>query len=296
MNLKIRHFYLTSKPYSYISEISCGILFYFILNPFSKSNSLFLIIIQTLSMWLYFNWQSDKIQRDSGRLPPSAVLVGTPLIISIIIGFYLGGILGILGVVFYAFTICLYALKALKSWAGPIGPIFRIFTIIGHYISIWSLSPTLLTTKSIIIIILICIWKGVRNLIGDVRDIQNDVHELPAKYGAVLSLWIIRLGLFISILLVIKISVWSTFYITLIAWLFLELFQYYFIEPYKWGYITHRIFILITVIIQLIYAQIYGLHTLWSIFLFILALLFNSTYSKLPGKNFLNLKNLFAVK
>jgi hypothetical protein len=250
-------------------------------------------------MWLYFNWQSDRIQLDPGRIRPPLTIIVVPALVGAGIGFWGGGVWGILGVLIYAATIRTYALKARSPFWGPLGPLLRMINGFGQFFMVCGLSKTFPDQNSFIIAFALSIWLGARNLVGDVRDIRTDVYELPVRFGAKITQWIIRFGFVITGTMIgaavssASKSMLPILLIVVITFTMMEkLYAIYKKEPYKWGYAGHRVMVIATVALHLAVAVYYGLPWIWVLGMALLTITLHYCYSFLPGKNFPNLREL----
>jgi hypothetical protein len=288
------HFFLTSKPYSYSSEISQALVFYLALARQKIPADIGMVALQCLVMWLFFNWQSDRIQKDKGRFVPPLLLVLVPLGIALAIGYAAGGIYGVGGVLAHAFTIQTYSLKARHSLVGPFGPLLRSITVVGQFLRVWGFlglqSPSTLTFYALAAL---AVWNGCRNLVGDVRDVRTDVNELPARWGIGFARWVIRFcnSMVLILCLVGNLPGRKGALVTVtLSWLILEVLAYRFgdAEAYKWGYLGHRILVVASVMLHLSLAQPLGLSWTWITILLLATVGFQPCYYLLPGKRFPN--------
>ena len=93
------HFFLTSKPYSYASEMSRAVVFGIFLTGRADGRVPVWMVLALFFMWLSFNWISDFIQRDCGRIRPPVWLWAAPLVMAPSLAASSGGVYGALGVV-----------------------------------------------------------------------------------------------------------------------------------------------------------------------------------------------------
>jgi len=299
LSSKIKHFALTSRPYSYASEILLGIVFYDLVNQ-GKLEPLTIALVSTLSvmMWTFFNWQSDWIQKDKGRFVPNPLLCYSPLIISILIAINLNGYYGILGIAAYVATILLYSRKKDSPALGIVSSLLRGLTVIGHFTMIYLISTDhTLNFKVFLISLVFVLYKVLSNLLGDLRDIENDKNELPARYGFRITLIVLRL-IYLAILVILfilqngSIELIASFALFILFCIFFESLSYKVKsdeESSKLGYISHRLinFFLTVTLIVLFYFQT-GM--IWlSINFSLLYLIGQLTYNYNPGKKYKHL-------
>lgn len=250
-------------------------------------------------MWFYFNWQSDWIQKDPGRINPSFYICFTPLLFSFIIAFTQGGLLGIMGVSVYLLTILLYSLKAKNKNFGIFGPAFRIITILGHFTMLSACLHHLPSGNTLIVVLVISFFKGIRNLIGDIRDIRTDKWELPARLGITISKTAIRIMFIITISLSFfindKILVITSLFFLVFSWCSLEVLFSLFKkkDTYLIGYLGHRLLILTISIYLSILLFCVGFSILAISILIILLFLLQPFYTIIPGKKYPFLKDIF---
>lgn len=191
---KVINFFLTTRPYSYTGEIARGIVFGLALSPQKPLSTIMICTLLSLLMWLYFNWQSDYIQNDPGRIKPSLILCYSPLFLTLLTCIVTGQFFGVVGVLVYVITILLYAIKTKASIIGTLSPLIRILTVIAHFVMIATYFNQFPDKNLIIVVLYIAIYKGIRNLVGDIRDIRTDKMEIPARFGIAISINIIRIG------------------------------------------------------------------------------------------------------
>ena len=290
------NFFLTSRPYSYAGEIARSIVFTLLLAPASLPNTLIYTVIITLLMWLYFNWQSDWIQKDPGRITPSVYLCFGPLLVAFILSYIEGHLLGILGVLIYSCTILLYPLKARYKKIGVIGPLLRAITILGHFVMISACLHQFPTNTSILIVVVIASFKGIRNLIGDIRDIKTDKWELPARFGITKTTNILRLSFLFTIVLSLMIHERNIFLLTIFlagsSWIVFEMLILILekSQAYMVGYLCHRYMILSISTYLIILAIFLGLQKIDVVLLSMILIISQLFYNSIPGKNYPNFK------
>ncbi len=168
------NFFLTSRPYSYGGEIARAEVFALLLVHNCSLHDMIFSAVVTLLMWMYFNWQSDWIQKDPGRMNPSVFICFMPLVLALLLAFFQARWWGIAGISIYLFTILLYPLKTKFKNFGMLGPVFRMLTVQGHFLMIMAGLRRLPDRDTMIIVALVTVFIGIRNLVGDIRDIQTD--------------------------------------------------------------------------------------------------------------------------
>jgi hypothetical protein len=135
--------------------------------------------------WLFFNWYSDSLQRNPGRIVPPIWLVIAPLAASAaIVG--LARPSALVGLLIYLAFILAYPLKAMRRWAGPLGPMLRGLSASAQFaMVIWLFQPMPhLSRVQWLLIAAITLAQAARNLLGDIRDMKTDKFEFPARSGA----------------------------------------------------------------------------------------------------------------
>ncbi len=292
---KFRHFFLTTRPYSYAGEIARGIFFGLSVHPQDPVNTIAISAVLSLLMWIYFNWQSDWIQNDPGRIAPPYVLCFSPLAIAVGICLLNGQLLGILGIVVYSMAIVLYSLKTTYKSLGIFGPLLRVASVFGQFIMIITFFNKMPENSLIIIVFFMAFFKGIRNLVGDIRDIRTDKWELPARFGVGATMYVIRISFLLLILLgsMIKetnVSIISIVF-AIVSYILLEILAAKFKDKnmYLIGYSGHRFLVITTSVYLIIMAYFSGLSTLGVLILLILLLASYGLYKKIPGKNYKNL-------
>jgi hypothetical protein len=246
---------------------------------------------QALAMWLFFNWQSDRIQKDPGRVVPPLLLILLPLAMALIIGYAASGVYGIAGVLGHVFTVQLYSLKARQPILGPFGPLLRGVTVIGQFLRVCGLVALWPNPLALYALAVFAGWHVTRNLIGDVRDVRTDRYELPVRFGVATASWVVRVGNAMVALILVESPLpgRTAALVTLGAtWLAVEALQFRFRgeEAYKWGYFGHRLVVCTSVALHLSIAIPFGLSRAWVILLILLTMVLQPTYFYLPGKRF----------
>jgi hypothetical protein len=240
-------------------------------------------------MWLFFNWQSDRIQKDPGRVVPPLLLILLPLGVALIIGYAVSGLYGIAGVFGHVLTIQLYSLKARHPLLGPFGPLLRGVTVIGQFFRICGFVGAWPSHLALCALAVFAGWHVTRNLIGDVRDVRTDKYELPARFGVATAGWVVRIAILALLLLESSLPGRVAALVTLGAtWLTVEALQFCFRaeEAYKWGYLGHRLVVCASVAFHLSIAIPLGLSRTWIVLLLISTIVLQPTYFYLPGKCF----------
>lgn len=288
---RILHFFLTSRPYSYINEVSRGIIFGLLIYPIINQNGIVEIGVLSMLVWVYFNWQSDWIQKDKGRLRPTVLLCYSPLILTISYCLYSKHFFGILGVIIYVFTILLYSLKANNRFLGKYAFLLRMFSVSGHLMMIVFFLEQIPQKESVGLIFVLTLIKGISNFVGDIRDVRTDKYEFPAKYGIPLSYKLLRFLFIISLLFSFIINQQvvfvCTFSVLIIQWgIFEVLTKKYPKSPYIVGYIYHRFLVLTTSIYQTLLLLYFGVNLYFVFILIIVMVITQFSYIKIPGKNY----------
>ena len=116
------HFFLTSKPYSYASEMLCAVVFGIFLTGRADGRVPAWMAL-ALFMWLSFNWISDFIQRDRGRIRPPVWLWAAPLVMALSLAASSGGVYGALASSPTRRPWPSTRKAIIPSW-GPFGPLF----------------------------------------------------------------------------------------------------------------------------------------------------------------------------
>ncbi len=288
---KIIHFLGTSRPYSYMSEISRGLIFGVLLSSEVENKTLWGVAILSFLMWVYFNWQSDWIQGDKGRLKPSYWLCYAPFILSIMCCLYFGAFYGVLGVCFYAITILLYSLKANNKVLSKLAILLRILSVFGHLVMIMSFIGYQPKQNYLNLLAVIVLLKGISNFVGDIRDVRTDKWEFPVQYGTVYSFYFLRILFFTTLLLgcFINEEVLSIYSLVVVfsQWIIFEfLVKKYSDKAYIVGYIEHRFLIFSTSVYQLLLLFHFNFSLSSILLLVILLIITQFSYVTTPGKNY----------
>lgn len=298
----LRHFFLTSKPYSYSCEVArawcfAGLLSGRLIEPLLPG--LWLLSAQTLLMWLYFNWQSDRLQRDPGRVVPPRTLVAAPLVAAVATSAYFCGWQGGLAPLVYAVSVLLYTCKARYPWAGPVGPAFRGVTVLAHFAMVAVTLGVTPSPSSLWIAAGVAFWHARRNLIGDGRDVERDRYELPVRYGQEVTVWVTRAAAILAALCIVMAGISAR--ARLLSLIFLGL------DAVAWelvirriplfsmaSYTFHRFLVVFAVLVYV--SPVWELVTAPYIVLLVgTAAGLNPCYAHLPGKTFPKAKDIWAV-
>jgi hypothetical protein len=154
-------------------------------------------------MWFFFNWYSDSLQRNPGRIVPPAWLVIAPLAASAaIVG--LARPVALVGLLIYVAFILAYPLKAMRRWAGPLGPVLRGLSASAQFaMVIWPYQPLFhLSRLQWLLAVAIAFAQAARNLLGDIRDMKTDRFEFPAGFGATAAYTVVFILLALAMLVV----------------------------------------------------------------------------------------------
>lgn len=282
---------MCTRPYSHTGEVSRALLFFTLQSPAPWSElQLILVAVQSLAMWCYFNWRSDKIQRDPGREFASTLLLSVPLAVAAGIGLIMGGAGGVAGVIAYVVAIHAYALKANSPRIGSLGPLLRGLTTLAHFVMVSTLAGRV-TPEAALLAAPLVLWKVTRNLVGDVRDVRTDRYEFPAVFGPAASLIVLR-ALFAAITVLF---VWvptpghfECAALVALTWLATESLarRYTGASAYMWGYFGHRAFVVMTSALQLVLLAHVGIGAHWIAPLAVLTVASQWTYDRNPGKHY----------
>lgn len=295
---KIIHLFLTSKPYSYSDNVARAIMVCVVAGVGRDVGLLLNTSLASLFMWLFFNWYSDSRQRQPGRIVPSPVLVWTPVGFGALIAATYG-LVPLFYLVAYSVTIMLYPMKAIRKEVGPLGPFLRSLTVVAHGLFLLSLtgSPLHLSHDIIAVFAVLFFVHAARNLVGDIRDIQDDRFELPAQYGFSISMWVVRGLLLAGILagLYLEDGAFNIGLPVLVQWLSMEILARRFgcAQAHIAGYVGHRLFVLTFTFMEILIAHAYGADAALCWAMAGAAVLFNLTYSYLPGKRYPSISDIF---
>ena len=296
---KCDNFLLTSRPYSWVGEIARGIFLGLYIHPSAPLGTAVFSATISLLMWLYFNWQIDWIQKDPGRISPHILLCYCPLFVTLILCFINANLTGTVGILVYVVTILLYAVKAKYKRMGILGPLFRIGTIFGQFAMICFAFHYIPDNSLILIVLVIAMFKGIRNLIGDIRDINTDKWEIPARYGINVSMGIIRLTIFSMVILSLFIQQLSILATSLlfftISGAVLELFFWKFKNnAASFGYLAHRFLVISISVYLIVLTTFVGVpYPFAFLFIFLLVAL-QISYNLIPGKSYPSLRTMFV--
>ena len=180
---RISNLFFTSKPYSYGGQVGLGILFSYIIKPTISNNEVIAISIISLLMWIYFNWQSDWIQKDEGKARISLPFLAVIIICCYGLMIFAFQNFNFYWLLAYIIPIILYSFKGKKERLAVWGPFFRFVTVMGFSVMISGILKVTPSPDQLIIPIFFALFKATRNLIGDVRDVKKDKHEFPVKFG-----------------------------------------------------------------------------------------------------------------
>jgi len=300
---KLKHFFLLSRPYSYADNIARAFLVCGLYGAAGDATTLLITGTASTLMWLFLNWLSDWVQKQPGRLLPPLFLVWTPVAMTILLAAFSGPI-ALLALFVYVISILLYPWKSLIVRLGDWGPILRGVTIAAHYWFVITLMPPDTAAPPFVVFALACVLffaHAARNLVGDIRDIRSDVHELPARRGFKPALRLTRVfvvgaflaggscavGALLTGGLVPGWWIWVLIPIG-VQWTCLEILAFAWgrARPHHVGYVGHRLFVLTFTVMELLIAYDFGVNIGVCVSLCAFAFATNITYWYVPGKRY----------
>jgi 4-hydroxybenzoate polyprenyltransferase len=181
------------------------------------------------------------------------------------------------------------------------GPLLRGLTVGAQFMRVWTLTPGAPPNQvAIYAVLVLAIWHIGRNLVGDVRDVQKDVYELPVRFGTAAASWVFRLGNVAALVLLFAGPLPGRLpagMVVVFTWLVIELLQRRFVgeSAHEWGYLGHRVMVLAAVFAHLFLAVPMGLPWVWTVAILVAAITLQPLYFWLPGKRFTPLKRLFSI-
>lgn len=288
---RIYQYILLTRPYSYVCNVARGILVCGVMGLATDLRALWVSAITSLLMWVFLNWTSDARQKDEGRIIPPLSLQLLPMVATLMITVSFSHY-ALFFFFLFVLTIYIYPMKAVHPNIGLLGPLFRGFTILAHFLyTIYLISPEKGVTKeSIPIIAAFTILHIVRNLIGDVRDVQKDRYEFPKKFGIKSSLWVIRFMFILSMMPILMISdgIILLGYPTLLLWGLYEFLTAAYGSEYAFmaGYVGHRVFVVLFTLMEVAIAHAYGVNPAVCLVMIILTVVLNLFYTMTPGKSY----------
>ncbi len=285
-NLKgslIWRYLLLTRPYSWLDMVFTGILAYSIVeNGNLTTIKSLLIAIICLTLWATLNWVSERTQQDIGRIRPDIKVI----VIIFLIPFLLTAFLNLSGlIILFIYTIfgAIYPYKKTNKYLGTIGFLVRgIHTLSLFYLIAVLCKPfsELLNDRKFLIVGLsLFLIQSSRSLVADIRDIESDECEFPAKFGAIIS-FIIATILFVIPLFLLPIKNYILFLPLIVASLvFLCIFRKNLSVA---AHCIHRIFVFNFVVFKMAISFEMSNMSLLIIILTTITGLLNITYLMVP--------------
>ena len=294
---RVWSYFILSKPYSAMDNATRGVLAaYTAMGAAAGGRDVLRAAVLSVLMWLFFNWYSDSLQRNPGRIVPPVWLVVAPLTASaVIVG--LARPSALVGLLIYVAFILAYPLKAMRRWAGPLGPVLRGFSASAQFaMVIWLFQPLFqLSRLQWLLIAVITLAQAARNLLGDIRDMKTDKFELPARSGALASYLAVLALLAVAIVVLAVPLGWPTeiypFVLQFVATLALALWLGRRGVPAA-AYILHMLFVLTLTVLQLNLAMRLGFPPAFVLPTALAAVAGLVTYPLLPRRSNAEVTNL----
>lgn len=287
----ILHFLLISRPYSYSDNFIRGALSCALVGQGTNPRSLIIATLVSIFMWLFLNWYSESRQRDPGRRVPPTWLVWAPFALTLAICSYATPT-SIPYLAIYAATIFLYPLKAMRKSFGPLGPVMRGLTIIAHCLLVISCVGEIsqLSPSNSLFIATLGLYHGSRNLVGDIRDIDRDRYETPARFGLAITMWVLR-GAFAMVLGLSLLYPWgfaSQGLPLIVQWGALEVMAWRFGKAEaRWiGYLGHVLFVVTFTVSEILMGYFLGVDPYLCLLAGLILIILLPTYRRIPGKNY----------
>jgi hypothetical protein len=250
-------------------------------------------------MWLFLNWFSEAIQKDPSRIIPRPAVVWTPFFLSLLLCAR-EGTGAVVFLIVFTLTIAAYPWKAKSPVLGPLGPILRGITILTHALLIIAYVDGFrrLSCDAMYVVGFLALLHVARNLVGDIRDMEKDQYELPARFGFRVSYNVVRVILGSSLVVA-----WFTnvFYPALVVplivqWLGLEFLAvaYRGNNTHLVGYVGHRLFVITYTCAQIGVCKSVGIapSTCWVLSAILVCL--QLSYRHTPGKTYPAWKEVFS--
>lgn len=295
------HFLLLSRPYSYVDNMARALLVCALAGVSGKHQLVSETVVLSILIWFFLNWSSEARQKDFGRIIPTRWLVWTPILVALPLVAYRGILpLSMLGLCLI--TIWLYPWKAIDCRLGIFGPIIRGAQIMAHALFILAyIGPNQIEIpKFVLVLFTLVILHIGKNLVGDIRDIQTDRYELPARFGYRPAFWIVRVTFAFAALILIFIlpEQRMTIGIPLVTqWAAMEIFNLLFTRqhPEFVGYAGHRLYVITFTLTELLLAYQFGMDITIFWLMAGAMILLNSSYRHVPGKHYPRFSELTSV-
>ncbi|MFB3894870.1 MAG: hypothetical protein ACE14V_01055 [bacterium] len=291
------NYLLLTRPYSWIDIIFTGILAYSVSTSevltFGKS-----IWIGTicLLLWAALNWYSERIQKDEGRIQPGLRALGVVFAGSLIL-ITIQNPLALIIYFIHTIFIIVYPYKKTKKYLGRVGFLLRgihtlsLFFLIA--ILFKSYNELIFNTRFLMFGVSLFLIQSSRSLIADIRDVNNDKYEFPARYGAIIS-FIFAAVLFVIPLFFLPIKAFISFLpLVITSMIFLCIFRNNLSVA---AYFIHRVFIFNFAIFKMVISFNINNTTLLLIILTTITGLLNITYLMVPRPSNTQVLELFNSK
>ncbi len=295
------HFFLTSRPYSYVDNMARALLVCAFAGISSNLRLVSESLVLSLLMWFFLNWSSDARQKDPGRFIPPRWLTWTPFLATLALAAAHGIFpLGMLAI--YLATITAYPWKAIVPRLGVFGPALRGATIVAHalFILAYIIPPHIeASTFAVLFLTLTLVHMG-KNLVGDIRDIQTDHYELPARFGFRAAFWTLR-GTFAAAAAMVwfllpaqRMTMGAPL---VLQWAVMEVLTLLPTRqrPELVGYVGHRLYVLTFTTTELLLAYQFGASGAICWILAGAMVLLQMSYRYVPGKEYPRLSELVSA-
>ena len=136
-------------------------------------------------LWVGLNWLSDSIQRDVGRVPPSGALLAGVMAASLALAAFQSAGACVWGVIHYLLVLA-YAQKKHSAKVGAVSYLLLGGTVFAACASVGAAANGAWFPKGDVFWFIAAqsLAHSARNLVADIRDMNKDRYELPARYGA----------------------------------------------------------------------------------------------------------------
>jgi len=275
-NSSLKSWFLLTRPYSWINVVMVVILTLAFTKGVTFDSYLVVSIIVGLLFWnsgvfLHDYLNKDVIGRRTGFPSLSLIL---PLAILVII-LALTAPEAILILLVSLVTVFLYNLKSKKLRISYLLFLFRPFTEIGIIYSVALIekisifNPNLLTLSIIVYLIFVS-----RNIIGDVRDYENDKYTLPKSFGR--NITYLASSVFLIVLIYINQINYS-----IIPLLFILVLIYLRVNAYG----LHKLYVLCTTFYFSMLLLQLNVNAIFVMVLLFIGFVLYNTYSIIPRKS-----------
>lgn len=285
------HLFRLTRPYSWVCAMARGLLVACAAGSADNASALVNIAWITLLLWFSLNWISERVQKNPGRQVPSLSLIGVTLS-SVFVATIVHAPVATPFLVVYLILVRLYPEKARRSGWGSYGPLLRGGTVAmeGLFVIAFVSGLQGFSMATMSVVAVLTLLHIARNLLGDLRDIRTDRHEMPNRFGVPFSCIVILASISVATIfalfsaeLQLPMVALSLFHGVIFVALWVRFRTH---SSELLGYTGHRFFVFFISIGEAWISVFAGLPIWVAFFLTAAALALNATYRHTPGKEY----------